>query len=69
MRYAVVFEKSGTGWGAYPPDLPGVGVTGKTLEETRELISKAIGLHVAALREDGDPVPEAVTHVEEVEAA
>lgn len=31
MRYAVVFEKKATGYSAYPPDLPGVGVAAETV--------------------------------------
>ena len=26
MKYLVIYEKSDTGWGAYAPDLPGLGV-------------------------------------------
>ncbi len=69
MKYAVVFEKTPTGWSAYPPDLPGVGVAGATLEETRALAIEAIAQQVAALRRDGEPVPEPTTRVEEVETS
>ena len=31
--YAVVFEKTETGWSAYAPDLPGLGVAGETFED------------------------------------
>ena len=33
MKYLIVYEKSNTGWGAYAPDLPGLGAAGKTLDE------------------------------------
>ena len=69
VKYAVIFEKTVTGWSAYPPDIPGVGVAGATLDETRRLASEAIALHIAALREDGEAVPEPTTHVEEIEPA
>jgi predicted RNase H-like HicB family nuclease len=69
VKYAVVFEKSSTGWSAYPLDLPGVGVAGRTFDETRKLIAEAITFHIKGLREDGDPVPEPLTRVEEIEAA
>ncbi len=36
MKYLVVYEKSPTGWGAYVPDLPGLGVAATTLEEVKE---------------------------------
>ncbi|MGA2359150.1 MAG: type II toxin-antitoxin system HicB family antitoxin [Terriglobales bacterium] len=38
MKYVVVYEKSGTGWAAYVPDLPGVVTTGRTRAEA-EVIS------------------------------
>jgi predicted RNase H-like HicB family nuclease len=58
MKYVVVFEKSPTGWAAYVPDLPGVITTGKTKQETQELIRKAIAFHLEGLREDNLPIPE-----------
>jgi len=69
MRYAVVFERaSDGGWGAYAPDLPGLGAVGATLDETRQLISEGIAAHIDVLREARQPVPEATTRVEEIEA-
>ena len=41
-RYAVVFEKAKSNWGAYVPDLPGCVTTGKTLEPTKHNIREAI---------------------------
>ncbi len=38
MRHTVVFERSETGYAAYVPDLPGCVTTGRTLDETKELI-------------------------------
>jgi len=61
MKYSVVFEKTKTGWSAYPPDLPGVGVAGKTLDETKKLIQEAIEFHIAGLKKDGETIPEATT--------
>ena len=40
-EYAVIFEKTETGWSAYAPDLPGLGVAGSTFEKTEQLIRKA----------------------------
>ena len=56
-RYAVVFEKSGTGYGAYAPDLPGCIATGTTLAVTRQRMYEAIAAHLRAMREDGDLIP------------
>jgi predicted RNase H-like HicB family nuclease len=57
-KYLVLYEKSSTGYGAYAPDLPGCVATGQTLEETRARMAKAMEMHLAAMREDGDPIPE-----------
>lgn len=68
MRYAVVIEKSESGYGAYVPDLPGCVAVGETLKETEQLIQEAVEFHLEGLREDGFSVPEpsAVTHYVEV---
>ena len=58
MRYAVVIEKSETGFGAYVPDLPGCVAVAETLAETEQLIQEAVEFHLEGLREDGAPVPE-----------
>jgi len=47
--YAVVFEKTGTGWSAYAPDLPGLGVAGATFEETEQLMREGIEFHIEGL--------------------
>jgi predicted RNase H-like HicB family nuclease len=65
-EYAVIFEKTQTGWSAYAPDLPGFGVAGSTFEETEELIREGIEFHIEGLRADGAPVPEPTTRVIEV---
>jgi len=56
--WTVVYERTATGWSAYVPALPGVGVAGATREETEQLISDAIVLHLDGLTEDGLPIPE-----------
>jgi len=56
-EYAVIYERSRTGWSAYCPDLPGLGVAGKSRRETERLIREGIELHIESLREHGEPVP------------
>jgi predicted RNase H-like HicB family nuclease len=56
-EYLVIIEREGEAWGAYCPDLPGVGVAGDSREEVEGLIREAVSLHLAALREAGDPIP------------
>lgn len=53
-----MYERTATGWSAYVPALPGVGVAGRTHEETQQLVSKAIVMHIEGLTEDGLPIPE-----------
>jgi predicted RNase H-like HicB family nuclease len=69
MRYAVLFEKTDTGYSANVPDLPGCIAAGVTLAETTELIRGAIRLHLAGLAEDGEPIPEPKTIAEYIVAA
>ncbi len=60
-RYAVVIEKTPTGYGAYVPDLAGCVAAGDTIEETEQLIRDAIELHLEGMREDGAAIPEPTT--------
>ena len=57
-EFAVVFEKAPNNWAAYVPDLPGCIATGTTVGETEQMIGEAIELHLAGLREDGEPIPQ-----------
>jgi predicted RNase H-like HicB family nuclease len=66
MKYAVVFEKTSTGWSAYVSDLPGLGVAGSTFEETEQLIREGIEFHIEGLKADGERVPEPTTRVAEI---
>ena len=67
-RYAVIIEKTGNGFGAHVPDLPGCVAVGDTYEETELLIREAIPFHIQGLVVNGDPVPEPSTSVEFVDA-
>jgi predicted RNase H-like HicB family nuclease len=71
MRYAIVIERaaSGGGFGAYAPDLPGVGVVGETREEVKQLMREAVELHLQGLREDGEPIPRPTAEIDYVDAA
>jgi len=55
---------SNSGWGAYAPDLPGLGVAGTSLEEVKDLIREAIEFHLEGMREHGDPIPEPAATIE-----
>ena len=56
-EYLVVIEQEGDSWGAYCPDLPGVGVVGDSQDEVDRLIREAISFHIEGLREAGEPIP------------
>jgi len=62
-EYAAIIEKTTTGWSAYAPDLPGLGVAGSTFDATEQLIRDGIEFHIEGLLRDGEPVPEPTTRV------
>lgn len=68
-EYLVVFERGPKSWGAYAPDLPGVGVAADSEEEVRSLIHEAIRLHIEQLQAQGEPVPPATTRAGYVKVA
>ena len=64
MRYAVIIEKTETGYSAYVPDLPGCVSVGRTREEMDRNIREAIELYLDVLREQGCKVPPPTTDAE-----
>ena len=69
VKYAVVIEKAQNNYAAYVPDLDGCIATGKTIEETERMIQKAIELHLRAMKEIGEPIPEPTSLAREVEVS
>lgn len=71
VEYLVVIEpaEDGSGFGAYVPDLPDCVAAGQTAEEAKERIAFSIPLHIASLREHGEPVPPPAAQVERVTVA
>jgi predicted RNase H-like HicB family nuclease len=66
--YLVIYERGKDGgWGAYAPDLPGLGVAAETQEEVEILIRDGIKIYIEELREDGLPIPEPTTMAARVE--
>ena len=57
MQYTIVIEKTGNGYSAYAPDLPGCVAAADTQAEVAALMREAVAQHVALLRECGEPVP------------
>jgi predicted RNase H-like HicB family nuclease len=69
-EYTVIFEQGKDGgWGAYAPDLPGLGVAAETREEVAKLIREGIAIYIEELREDGLPIPEPTTTAERIAVA
>jgi predicted RNase H-like HicB family nuclease len=56
--WSVVYERTSTGWSAYVPALPGLGVTGDTRAEVEQLIREGIVFHLEGLVEEGLPIPD-----------
>lgn len=67
MKYAIVVERTSTGYSAYVPDLPGCVAAAGSYETAEKLIHEAVAFHIEALRGDGDPIPEPRTSVGSVE--
>jgi predicted RNase H-like HicB family nuclease len=68
MKYLIIYEKTTTGYSAYAPDLPGCIVAGFSLEETAQLMRRAVELHLESMRADGDPIPEPTTLADHLDA-
>lgn len=68
-RYPLVIERTGTGYSAYSPDVPGCAAAGGTQEETRRNFQDALVAHFEAMREVGEPIPEPTSSVDYVEVA
>ena len=69
MQYAVVIEKTSTGFSAYAPDLPGCVATGPSVEAVSRAMQEAIQLHLEGLAEDGQAPPSPLSRVEYLEPA
>ena len=66
-RYAVVIEKTSTGYSAYSPDVPGCVSAGDTEDETRRNFQDALSAHFELMRELGQPIPEPSSSVDYAE--
>jgi predicted RNase H-like HicB family nuclease len=68
MRYAIVIEKTATGYSAFAPDLPGCIATGRNVPEVESEMRDAIRFHIDGLKEDNLPVPQPTTIADYVDA-
>lgn len=58
MEYVAPIAKTGNGYAAHLPDLPGCIAAADTFEETHNLIEEAANFHVEGMIEDGDTIPQ-----------
>jgi predicted RNase H-like HicB family nuclease len=70
MRILIVVERTGTGYSAFSPDLPGCVATGGSQPEVERAMRSAIELHLEGMRAEGiaPPEPHAYATVLEVAA-
>ncbi len=64
VRYLIVIERSGSGFGAYVPDLPGCTAMASTAREVKELIRKRVAQTLACSERRGEPIPRATASAE-----
>ena len=64
MEYAIVIEKTATGYSAYVPDLPGCAAAAGTRAEVKKLIREGIEIYLEDMRLEGEPIPVPTTQVE-----
>ena len=58
MKYVAIIGKTGNGYSAHLPDLPGCIAAADTFEETAALIREAANFHVELMAEHGETIPE-----------
>ena len=67
MKYVAIIGKTGNGYAADLPDLPGCIAAGETFEETCQLIQEAANYHVELMAEHGETIPEPLNVAIEVD--
>ncbi len=68
-EYLIIIEKAENNYAAYCPDLPGVIATGKTKEETLELMKEAVEFHLEGLKAERLSIPKPTTIAASVEVS
>ena len=62
MDYIAYLHKDrDSDFGVSFPDFPGCVTAGRTLDEANRMAPEALALHIAGMREDGEPIPEPST--------
>jgi len=68
-EYLVIYERAGSNWSAYVPDLPGCVAAADTRQEVARLIREAMEFHIEGLKEEGLAIPEPAADAEHVAVA
>jgi predicted RNase H-like HicB family nuclease len=68
-RYVALIEKTGTGYSAHVPDLPGCIAAAEGYEDTVQLIHEAIEFHIEGMFLHGEHVPAPTTRAGTVEVS
>jgi predicted RNase H-like HicB family nuclease len=58
VKLVVIVEKTGTGYSAYVPDIPGIATAAETFDELRENVKELLNVFVETAAEYGDPLPD-----------
>jgi predicted RNase H-like HicB family nuclease len=69
MRYPIIIEHGPNNCSAYAPDFPGCVAAADTETETIALMQEALELHIADMRERGEPLPAHPSVMRELEIA
>jgi predicted RNase H-like HicB family nuclease len=69
MKVLIIVEETGTGYGAYAPDLPGCIATGTTRAEVEKEMQEAIEFHLEGMRAHGELLPTSRSYATVVEVA
>ena len=64
LRYLVYLRRTGTGFSADVPDLPGCVAAAGSLRSAKKLIAEAIGWHIDLMKQSGDKIPKPSRAVE-----
>lgn len=68
MKYVAIIGKTGNGYSAHLPDLPGCIAAADTFEESTALIREAAKFHVEMMAEHGESIPQPIYAAIEVDA-
>ena len=67
MKYVALIGKTGNGYSAHLPDLPGCIAAADTFEETAALIREAANFPVEMMAEHGESIPQPIYAAIDVE--